>query len=55
MKIHKMSIQDRLSLMISAGYPIFVIARRVSWPVEAEDFFKPEEMKELEGYILSSC
>lgn len=48
------SILDRLSLMISAGHPIFVIGKNVVFPVEAEDFFTPDELKELEVYILSS-
>lgn len=48
------SILDRLSSMISAGYPIFIIGNNVSFPVEAEDLFTPEELKELEAYILSS-
>lgn len=54
MKTCEMSIQDRLNLMIAAGHPIFVIGRTVSLPIEAEDFFTPEEMKEVERFILSS-
>ena len=53
MKICEMTIQDRLNLMIAAGHPIFAIGRTVSLPIKAEDFFTPEEMKEVEKYILS--
>lgn len=47
-------IRSQLNLMVSAGYPIFVFGETVVLPVEAEDFFAPEEMDELREYILSS-
>lgn len=47
-------LKERLELMMTCGYPIFIINETVCWPVEAEDFFTDEEMDELEGFILST-
>ena len=49
------SIRDRLNRMIAAGHPVFVFGNTVVLPVEAEDYFRYEEMEELERYILSGC
>ena len=49
------SIRDRLNCMMAAGHPVFVFGKTVVFPVEAEDYFRSEEMDELERYILSSC
>ena len=47
------TFQSRLETMIIAGYPIFVIGNNVVLPVEAEDFFAPEELDSLREYICS--
>ena len=49
----KGTIRDRLNLMISAGHPVFILGNDVVLPVEVEDFFADEEIKELKEYILS--
>lgn len=46
-------LQEKLDAMLVCGHPIFIIAGTVAFPVEAEDFFTPEEMDEVESYILS--
>ncbi len=46
-------IRNRLNLMISAGHPIFIMGDTVAVPIEAEDFFAPEEIGEVQAYILS--
>lgn len=49
----KGNIPDRLNLMIAAGHPVFIFGSTVVLPIEAEDFFSDEEIKEVETYILS--
>lgn len=48
------NIRDKLNLLIAAGHPVFIFGDTVALPVEAEDFFTPEEMAEVKAYILSN-
>ena len=47
------TFQSRLEAMIIAGYPVFVVGNNVMLPVEAEDFFAPDELDGLQEYIRS--
>ena len=50
----KGDIRSRLNLMIACGHPVFIFGDTVVLPVEAEDFFEPKEMEDLQAYILSN-
>ena len=44
-------LREKLNYMISCGYTIFIFAGVVVFPVEAEDFFTPEELDEVKSCI----
>lgn len=50
--MEKKSIRERLNLMEMAGHPVFVFGDNVFLPIEAEDFFEPEEMDAVRECVL---
>lgn len=47
----KPATKKKLDNMIACGYPIFIIAGTVAFPAEADEFFTPAELEEVEAFI----